>query len=221
MIELRNIHKSYGALTVLDGIDLTITQKEYVALIGASGSGKSTLMHLIGCLDRPNSGQYLLDGEDVLSLPPKALSRIRGNKIGFVFQGFQLLPKLSALENVALPLLLKSIPESKRRDRAACALSSVGLSDRMNHRPHQLSGGQQQRVAIARALIDDPPIILADEPTGNLDPDSTEEVLALMQKLNDKGHTLILITHNRAVARTAGRQILVRAGKLEDQSLIC
>lgn len=214
MIQLSNVIKSYGATPVLNGVDLFVSKAEYVALVGPSGSGKSTLMHLLGCLDRPDQGRYFLDGEDVLSLSPKGLSRVRGEKIGFVFQGFQLLPKLTALQNVALPLMLKAVPEKQRLGRAAQALSAVGLSDRMNHRPHQLSGGQQQRVSIARALISDPPLILADEPTGSLDPDATRDVLALLTKLNEKGHTVVLITHDMGVAQTARRQVIVKDGRL-------
>ncbi len=214
MIELTNITKSYGDTAILKDVDLFISRNEYVAIIGPSGSGKSTLMNLLGCLDRPETGNYRLDGEAVYRLAPKALSRLRGEKIGFVFQGFQLLMKLTAQENVSLPLMLKGVPQRQRMDMAAAALNAVGLGSHLNHRPHQLSGGQQQRVAIARALIGKPPLILADEPTGNLDPISTAEILGLFEALHQKGHTIVLITHDEKVAQTAQRRIRVSDGKV-------
>lgn len=214
MIRLLDVAKTYGKVTVLSGVDLFVGKNEYVAAVGPSGSGKSTLMHLLGCLDRPDKGRYYLDGEDVYALPPKQLSRLRGDKIGFVFQGFQLLKKLTALENVALPLMLKGVKEKERLDRATLALTQVGLSDRLSHRPNQLSGGQQQRVAVARALIGMPPLILADEPTGNLDAQASKDVLALFRSLHEKGHTVVLITHDQKVAEAADRRIVVQNGNL-------
>jgi ABC-type antimicrobial peptide transport system, ATPase component len=214
MIELTGITKSYGGAAILKEADLLIEKNEYAAIIGPSGSGKSTLMNLLGCLDMPEKGKYRLDGQAVYSLCANALSRLRGEKIGFVFQGFQLLMKLTALENAALPLLLEGVPTFERKARAALALEAVGLKNHLNHRPCQLSGGQQQRVAIARALIKRPPLILADEPTGNLDPHATAEILSLLENLHGQGHTIVMITHDEKVAAAAKRRIYVVDGRI-------
>ena len=216
MIQINNITKTYpfGGLHVaaLNDVTLHIRPQEYVSIVGPSGSGKSTLMNIIGCLDTPTSGSYLLDGLNVSGLSANELANIRSRKIGFVFQGFHLLPRLTALENVALPLLLQGIPKNIREGRAAEALKQVGLSQRMGHKPSQLSGGQQQRVAIARALIHNPRVLLADEPTGSLDEQSTREVLTLLEGLHQKGNTIVLITHDAAVAERADRRVSVSAG---------
>ncbi len=218
MIQLNHITKTYpfGGLNVaaLSDVSLHIHPQEYAAIVGPSGSGKSTLMNIIGCLDTPSSGEYLLDGLNVSGLSAKDLAGIRSGKIGFVFQGFHLLPRLTALENVAVPLMIKGIPAKEREERAAQALKLVGLAQRMGHKPSQLSGGQQQRVAIARALIHNPKVLLADEPTGSLDEQSTREVLALLEGLHQKGHTVVLITHDAAVAARASRRISVSSGQV-------
>jgi len=216
MIELTDIRKVYAmggtSVAALDGITLSIRAGEFVAIVGPSGSGKSTLMHIMGCLDQPTSGLYVLDGAPVSGLRAGALAAIRNHKIGFIFQGFQLLPRLSAAENVELPLTLAGMERRLRRQRAAEALAKVGLTSRMDHRPSQLSGGQQQRVAIARALVANPPVILADEPTGNLDPQSSEEVLEILHCLHGEGSTIVLITHDGGVAQQAARRIAVKDG---------
>ena len=218
MIRLTNITKTYpfGGLQVaaLNDVTLHIKPQEYVSIVGPSGSGKSTLMNIIGCLDTPTSGSYLLDGLDVSGLGANELANIRSGKIGFVFQGFHLLPRLTALENVALPLLLQGVPPKAREERAAEALKQVGLNQRMGHKPSQLSGGQQQRVAIARALILNPRVLLADEPTGSLDEQSTREVLTLLDGLHQKGHTIVLITHDASVAERADRRVSVSSGQV-------
>lgn len=218
MIRLNNITKTYpfGGLHVaaLSDVTLHIRPQEYVSIVGPSGSGKSTLMNIIGCLDTPTSGSYQLDGLDVSGLGANELANIRAGKIGFVFQGFHLLPRLTALENVALPLLLQGVPPKAREERAAEVLRQVGLSQRMGHKPSQLSGGQQQRVAIARALIHNPRVLLADEPTGSLDEQSTREVLVLLEGLHQKGHTIVLITHDASVAERADRQVSVSSGQV-------
>ena len=201
-------------LTALDRVSFHIPQGEYAAIVGPSGSGKSTLMHLLGCLDSPTSGSYRLHGRDVSRLSGKELARVRGAEIGFVFQGFQLIPRLTALENVALPMLLCGIPAKARNARAEMLLARVGLADRLHHKSTQLSGGQQQRVAIARALSRDPAVLLADEPTGSLDPRSTREVLALLDELHREGHTVVLITHDMKVAAQADRQLEIAGGRL-------
>ena len=222
MIYIRNLTKVYaqgGArFTALNRADMHILPGEYAAIVGPSGSGKSTLMHILGCLDRADFGTYLLHGRDVSRLPPAALSRVRGEEIGFVFQGFQLLPGLTALENVALPLVLSGAPEKQRTARARALLEAVGLGSRALHRPSQLSGGQQQRVAIARALVRDPPVLLADEPTGNLDTASTGEVLTLLDRLHEEGRTVLIITHDPRVAARCGRQFSISGGHLEEIS---
>lgn len=218
MIELVNISKIYrtGAVAVkaLDGVSLTVQPGEMVAIMGPSGSGKTTLMNIIGCLDVPTEGRYLLEGKEVSRLKEDELAEIRNKKIGFVFQNFNLLPRLTALENVELPLIYRGMGAAERRERAEKALTMVGLADRMHHRPSELSGGQQQRVAIARALAGDPPIILADEPTGNLDSRAGAEVMTILKELNRNGKTVILITHDSQIANQAGRIIRIRDGRI-------
>ena len=219
LIELLGIRKDYvtEAVTVhaLRQIDLTIDKGEFVAIVGQSGSGKSTMMNIIGCLDRPSSGVYRLDGLDVTTRSNDARAIVRNRLIGFVFQGFNLLPRTTALENVELPLVYRGISVSERRKRALDALGSVGLADRLHHTPNQLSGGQQQRVAIARALVTAPPLLLADEPTGNLDTRTSYEVLALLQELNQKsGITIVLVTHEPDIAACASRVINMRDGRV-------
>ena len=222
MIVAESLSRAYPMsgrlLMALSGVSFRVRRGEYAAIVGPSGSGKSTLMHLLGCLDSPSSGRYLLDGRDVSALSSAELAQVRGEKIGFVFQGFQLIPRLTALENAALPLTLCGAPLRERTERAAALLARVGLGDRLGHRPAQLSGGQQQRVAIARALSRDPDLLLADEPTGSLDPDSTGEVLRLLEELNRDGRTIVLITHDREVAARAKRQLAISAGRLVSDS---
>lgn len=222
MIELTDIRKVYPMggtpVAALDGVSLTIRAGEFVAIVGPSGSGKSTLMHIMGCLDRPTSGRYLLDGGVVSDLQGDALAAIRNQKIGFVFQGFQLLPRLSAVENVELPLTLAGKDRRARRALAADALARVGLEHRMDHKPMQLSGGQQQRVAIARALVSKPPVILADEPTGNLDAQASAEVIEILHSLHAQGNTIVLITHDVGVAQQAVRRIAVKDGVIVQEA---
>jgi putative ABC transport system ATP-binding protein len=216
IIEARGLVKTYelGGTTVraLDGVDLDVPEGDMLAIAGPSGSGKSTLMHIIGCLDRPDGGKYILAGEDISSLSQNRLAEIRNRRIGFVFQTFNLLPRMNALENVELPLLYAGLRGAK--DRAAAALRTVGLEDRMYHKPTQLSGGQRQRVAVARALITDPAILLADEPTGNLDSKTGEELLALLESLNASGHTIIVVTHDHDIAARCRRQVHMRDGRI-------
>jgi putative ABC transport system ATP-binding protein len=224
LIEADGIVKDYslGARKVhaLRGVSVTIHSGEFVAVMGPSGSGKSTFMNLLGCLDTPTVGQYVLDGADVSHLRPDQLARIRNEKIGFVFQTFNLLPRTTALENVELPLLYTGVPARERRVRARAKLEAVGLADRQDHHPAQLSGGQQQRVAIARALINEPVLVLADEPTGALDSRTSVEIMALFQDLNRSGITIVLVTHELDVARFAGRNLTFRDGRLiKDESL--
>lgn len=218
MISVKNLKKTYflggEEVHALDDVSLSIKEHEFVAIIGQSGSGKSTFMNMLGCLDRPDSGEITLDGTDILKYKEKELSVIRNKKIGFIFQQFHLLPKLSALENVELPLIYQGMPTKKRREKAVKALKAVGLEKRMNHKPNQLSGGQQQRVAIARALVGEPSLILADEPTGNLDSRSGKEIMMLLHNLYEEGNTIVLITHDNNVAMEAPRQVQISDGKI-------
>lgn len=218
MIELHDIRKVYQlgdeAVHALDGVSLTIEDHEFVAIIGASGSGKSTLMNMIGCLDTPDEGSYKIDGQEVAELTEKEQSIMRNRKIGFIFQQFNLLPKLTAFENVELPLIYQGVSASERRERVTQALKKVGLENRLGHRPNQLSGGQQQRVAVARALVTRPSLILADEPTGNLDSHSTAEIMALLKELHAQGNTLVLITHDNEIARQAPRRVRLMDGRV-------
>ena len=223
LVELKDIHKSFKlgseSIEILHGIDLTVDRGEFVAMMGPSGSGKSTTMNILGCLDKPTSGQYFLDGKDVSKLNRDQLAAIRNSTIGFVFQGFNLLQRTSALENVELPMLYAGIGAKERHRRAKEALVRMGLEERLNHEPNQLSGGQQQRVAIARGIVNRAPILMADEPTGNLDSKTSDEIMRLFQKLNDEeGITIILVTHEPDVAAFAKRQLLFRDGLiLEDK----
>ena len=216
IIRIRNLYRRFKSgeseVTILKGLNLDIEAGEMVAIIGQSGSGKSTLMNILGCLDRPTEGSYKLDGEEVAHLSDDALALTRNKKIGFVFQNFNLLAKSSAAENVALPLIYAGIGRSERRERAMHLLEAVGLADRADHQPNELSGGQRQRVAIARALVNDPHIVMADEPTGNLDTKSTKEIMELFEKLHAAGRTIILVTHEPEIAACASRQLLVRDG---------
>jgi putative ABC transport system ATP-binding protein len=216
VIELRRVTKTYRTGTVevhaLGGVDLVVERGEFVAIMGASGSGKSTLMNIIGCLDVPSAGQFLLDGIDVRTLDDAQIAKVRNRRIGFVFQSFNLIPRTSAIANVELPLAYAGVRRRERRERALGALSAVGLADRIDHLPTELSGGQQQRAAVARALVTTPALVLADEPTGNLDSASTDEIMELFTQLNREGRTIVLITHEPDVAACATRVVRLRDG---------
>lgn len=218
VIELRDIGKSYfigdEEIAVLSDIELRIEKKEFVSIMGPSGAGKSTLMNILGCLDRPTRGSYRLDGNEVATLDDNQLAYTRNKKIGFIFQSFNLLPRLSALDNVILPMIYGSVFKKERKERAEKILQSVGLGDRMNHMPMEMSGGQRQRVAIARALVNNPSIIMADEPTGNLDSQSTKEVMEIFKDLYNIGKTIILVTHEDDVAAYANRHIILSDGRV-------
>lgn len=220
IIQIKDLMKTYqlGGETVhaLNKVSIEIEQGEFLAIVGPSGSGKSTLMNMLGCLDRPQSGTYLLDGKDISKMNDNQLATIRNKKIGFIFQNFNLLTKLTALENVELPLLYSGVPTKERRERASESLGKVGLKERAGHLPTQLSGGQQQRVAIARALVGNPSILLADEPTGALDSKTSKEILLIMQELNELGHTIILITHDLVIAKQAKRMVSIQDGQLQE-----
>lgn len=225
LIIVKDLVKTYRAGTVevhaLSKVSLTICKGEFLAIMGASGSGKSTFMNILGCLDEPTSGEYSLEGENVLGRSKNQLAEVRNQKLGFVFQSFNLLPRTSALENVELPLLYNNKVDSKKRTQKALdALTSVGLADRMNAMPNELSGGQQQRVAIARALVNDPLIIMADEPTGNLDSKTSYEIMELFQKLNDKGITIVMVTHEPDIAQFTKSNVLFKDGKIIANSIV-
>jgi len=225
IIEIKHLKKDYhiGEVTVhaLRGVDLQIKEGEFVAIMGVSGSGKSTMLNILGCLDKPTSGDYFLDGVNVNTMNKDEMARLRNKKLGFVFQAYNLLPRTTALENVELPLFYNSKVKGKERlERSVNALDAVGLKGRMDHMPNQLSGGQQQRVAIARSLVNDPVLILADEPTGNLDTRTSFEIMELFQDLNDKGRTIVFVTHETDIARFAKRNVLFRDGKIQKELMV-
>ena len=219
LVEIKDVCKVYNPgeneVRALDHVSLTIDEQEFVAIIGHSGSGKSTLMNMLGCLDVPTSGEYWLHGQDVSALSDDELSDIRNREIGFIFQGFNLIPNLTALENVELPLIYRGVSKSVREELSVEALKKVGLEHRMDHKPSEMSGGQQQRVAIARAIAQAPPVILADEPTGNLDSNSTKEIMDILKGLHKEGRTVILITHDNGIAAQARRVVRIMDGKIE------
>lgn len=221
ILELNNIYKNYYQgkmeVPVLKDVSLHIEEGEYVAIMGPSGSGKSTLMNIIGCLDKPTEGSYILENKDILTLKDNDLSQVRLKSIGFVFQNFNLLQRQSAIDNVALPLLYAKVPKQKRNEIARKALERVGLEDRIEFKPNQLSGGQNQRVAIARAIVNNPKVLLADEPTGALDSQSGEQVMDIFRRLNQDGVTIVMITHEREIAEHANRIIMIRDGKIVDE----
>lgn len=223
IVRLEDIYKIYGSgeteVQALAGVNLTVESGEFCSIMGASGSGKSTMMNIIGCLDKPTSGRYYLDNVDVSNLDDKTLAHVRNRKLGFVFQQFHLLPQLSALENVMLPLVYANVAERERRDRAVEALTRVGLAHRLHNRPNQLSGGQQQRVAIARAIVGHPVLLLADEPTGALDSRTTTEILNIFAELNATGMTVVMVTHEPDVARFTRRIIWFKDGRVMNQNL--
>ncbi len=223
LIDIQGIKRYYqmGSETVkaLDSVDLQITKNEYVAIMGQSGSGKTTMMNILGCLDTPTGGKYILNNKDVSSLNDNSLAEIRNKEIGFVFQTFNLLPRLSSLENVMLPLVYAGISKQDRKKRAEVVMDKVGLKDRMHHKPNELSGGQRQRVAVARALINNPSIILADEPTGNLDSKVSVEIMGLFEQIHQLGNTIILVTHEEDIARYAHRIIKLKDGKVESDTI--
>lgn len=222
MIELENIHRVFSVgsseVRALDGIDLSLEAGEYVAVMGSSGSGKSTLMNILGCLDTPTEGRYHLLGHEVPQLDDDSLARVRNREVGFIFQSFNLLPRLSALKNVELPLIYAGVKPPERADRARHALQRVGLGDRVEHRPNQLSGGERQRVAIARALVGRPSLLLADEPTGNLDSRTSREVMEIVDQLSASGATVVVVTHETEVAEHAQRRVLMSDGRIVDES---
>ena len=218
IIQIENLNKIYDTgkiqVTALNNVNLNVDKNEYVAIMGASGSGKSTLMNIIGCLDRMTDGKYILDGEDVSTLNDTQLAEIRNKKIGFVFQAFNLLPRLTALGNVELPMVYAGVPGAKRLEKAKEALERVGLGERMHHKPNELSGGQKQRVAIARALVNNPAILLADEPTGNLDTKSSIEIMDIFESLNSEGVTIVMVTHEPELAARTKRNVVFRDGEI-------
>ncbi len=220
LIDIRDITKVYDMgeerVHALDGVTLAVDRGEYIGIMGPSGSGKSTLMNLIGCLDTPTSGSYVLNGREVARMTDDELAQIRNQEIGFVFQTFNLLPRTTALQQVELPLVYAGVSKKERRERAVRALTAVGLGDRMGHQPSEMSGGQRQRVAVARALINDPSILLADEPTGNLDSQTGAEIMALFDELNSRGNTIVLVTHEEDIAAHARRIVRLRDGKVRD-----
>ena len=224
VIRVDALHKNYrmGTETIraLNGVDCTISENEYVAVMGPSGSGKSTLMNIIGCLDRPSTGEYWLSGENISKLGDRALARVRNRRIGFVFQTFNLLPRATALQNVEVPLMYGGVGRKERRGRAREALAHVGLADRMTHKPNELSGGQRQRVAVARALVNEPDILLADEPTGNLDSRTGRDIMRLFDALHDSGQTIILVTHEPHIAEHAARHVQLRDGVVTEDHFI-
>lgn len=223
VIRIENLYKIYQLGTqqvnALDGVSLSINKNDYLAIMGPSGSGKSTMMNILGCLDTPTSGKYILGGTDVSQMEDGELADVRNKQIGFVFQSFNLLPRYSALENVALPLIYSGLPANERREMAEKALETVGLADRMDHKPNELSGGQRQRVAIARAIINNPTIILADEPTGNLDTKTSVEIMNIFEKIYSQGNTIILVTHEEDISRFARRIVRLRDGQIESDQI--